>query len=105
MWPVTTARLLHSNYAVMPQPSAKTPQLYHSPEQVEPSSSEVSLPSCRDVCPGKTPTKLVGYNGLFPGPTFRVAAGTETLVRITNSLDPAGLPADLPPEPPCIHGR
>ena len=33
--------------------------------------------------PGKT-TNLVGYNGIFPGPTFKIQRGRETLVRFVN---------------------
>ncbi|KAM0716075.1 hypothetical protein Q7P37_008589 [Cladosporium fusiforme] len=34
--------------------------------------------------PDRGPTKLVGYNGTVPGPTFKVQNGRETVVRVLN---------------------
>jgi bilirubin oxidase len=39
----------------------------------------------QQVYPGKSPAKLVGYDGLSPGPTFQMTRGVESVVRFKNS--------------------
>ncbi|KAF2275287.1 bilirubin oxidase [Westerdykella ornata] len=39
----------------------------------------------QQVYPGLKPARLVGYDGISPGPTFIVPRGTETVVRILNN--------------------
>ncbi|KAI9172636.1 Cupredoxin [Paramyrothecium foliicola] len=39
----------------------------------------------QQVYPTLRPAKLVGYDGMSPGPTFVVPVGTETVVRVLNS--------------------
>lgn len=36
---------------------------------------------------GLPATQMVGYDGMSPGPTFRIAQGTETVVRFVNQYD------------------
>lgn len=38
----------------------------------------------QQVYPNKKPAKLVGYDGISPGPTFIEEKGTETMVRFIN---------------------
>ncbi|KAJ1336168.1 bilirubin oxidase [Microdochium nivale] len=40
----------------------------------------------QQVYPGKQPAKLIGYDGIAPGPTFIVPIGTETIVRVINNI-------------------
>lgn len=40
----------------------------------------------KQLYPGKN-TNLVGYNGMFPGPTFKIQRGRETLVRFVNEYN------------------
>jgi bilirubin oxidase len=44
-------------------------------------------PFTSQVYPGKSPARLVGYNGTSPGPTFIVPRGVETVVRFVNHGD------------------
>jgi len=37
------------------------------------------------VYPGLKPARLVGYDGISPGPTFKVEKGRESVVRFINS--------------------
>lgn len=39
-----------------------------------------------EILPGRT-TRIMGYDGIFPGPTIRARAGQETRIEIANSLD------------------
>lgn len=39
----------------------------------------------QNVYPGKGPAKLVGYDGMAPGPTFHIEKGTEAVVRFINN--------------------
>ena len=41
------------------------------------------------VYPNLGKTKLVGYDGMAPGPTFMVRNGTEAVVRFINKADKA----------------
>ncbi|KAH8595678.1 bilirubin oxidase precursor [Bisporella sp. PMI_857] len=41
-------------------------------------------PFDQQIYPELQPTKLVGYNGISPGPTFRMTFGTEAVVRFIN---------------------
>ena len=41
------------------------------------------------VYPNLGKTKLVGYDGMAPGPTFMVRKGTEAVVRFINKADKA----------------
>ena len=41
--------------------------------------------ACAELLPGKT-TRIWGYDGVFPGPTFKVRRGRPALVRIVNRL-------------------
>jgi bilirubin oxidase len=34
--------------------------------------------------PNLEPAKLFGYDGIYPGPTFRIEKGRETVVRVVN---------------------
>ncbi|KAH7040786.1 Cupredoxin [Microdochium trichocladiopsis] len=43
------------------------------------------LPLTQQVYPGKSPAKLVGYDGYSPGPTFKMNKGTEAVVRFINN--------------------
>ena len=56
-------------------PAWGTPKLY----QVEMRENEV------EIIPGLG-TRIFGYNGMYPGPTFRVRNGEPAIVRFTNSL-------------------
>jgi bilirubin oxidase len=38
----------------------------------------------QQVYPELQPTKLVGYDGIAPGPTFHMTFGTEAVVRFIN---------------------
>lgn len=42
-------------------------------------------PFTKQIYPNLKPARLVGYDGIAPGPTFIVPVGTETVVRIINS--------------------
>ncbi|KAH8657411.1 Cupredoxin [Tricladium varicosporioides] len=47
---------------------------------------EVNIkPLTQQVYPELPPTKLVGYDGISPGPTFHMTFGTEAVVRFINS--------------------
>lgn len=37
--------------------------------------------------PGLNPTSLVGYNGMYPGPTIKATRGREIVVRYINQGD------------------
>ncbi|KAK4169625.1 Cupredoxin [Cladorrhinum sp. PSN259] len=39
----------------------------------------------QQVYPGKAPARLVGYDGMSPGPTFLIERGRETVVRFINN--------------------
>jgi bilirubin oxidase len=39
----------------------------------------------QQVYPGLKPAKLVGYDGVSPGPTFRMTKGREAIVRFKNN--------------------
>lgn len=41
----------------------------------------------QQVYPGLKPAKLVGYDGVSPGPTFRMERGREAVVRFRNHGD------------------
>lgn len=41
-------------------------------------------PFTQQVYPELTPTNLVGYDGISPGPTFHMTFGTEAVVRFIN---------------------
>lgn len=41
----------------------------------------------QQVYPGLKPAKLVGYDGISPGPTFRMERGREAVVRFINHGD------------------
>lgn len=41
------------------------------------------------IYPNLGKTKLVGYDGIAPGPTFKVRNGTEAVVRFINKADRA----------------
>ncbi|KAH7041563.1 Cupredoxin [Microdochium trichocladiopsis] len=46
---------------------------------------EVNIqPLTQQVYPGKSPAKLVGYDGYSPGPTFYMERGVESVVRFIN---------------------
>jgi len=42
-------------------------------------------PLTQQVYPGKSKAKLVGYDGISPGPTFYMEKGTEAVVRFINN--------------------
>jgi bilirubin oxidase len=42
-------------------------------------------PFTRKQYPNLNPTRFVGYDGIFPGPTFHVTKGREAVVRFINS--------------------
>jgi bilirubin oxidase len=44
-------------------------------------------PFTAQIYPGKSPARLVGYNGTSPGPTIIVPRGVETVVRFVNHGD------------------
>ncbi|KAK8045866.1 hypothetical protein PG996_013930 [Apiospora saccharicola] len=44
-------------------------------------------PFDQQIYPDLKPTRLVGYDGISPGPTFIVPRGTETIVRVMNSAE------------------
>ena len=58
-----------------PDPAWGTPKLY----EVEMRENEV------EIIPGLS-TRIFGYNGTYPGPTFRVRNGEPAIVRFRNSL-------------------
>lgn len=58
-----------------PDPAWGTPKLY----EVEMRENEV------EIIPGLS-TRIFGYNGMYPGPTFRVRNGEPAIVRFRNSL-------------------
>lgn len=39
------------------------------------------------IYPNLGKTSLVGYDGIVPGPTFKIVKGRETLVRFVNAYD------------------
>lgn len=45
----------------------------------------VISPFEQQIYPNLRPAKMVGYDGISPGPTFLVPRGTETVVRIINN--------------------
>ena len=60
---------------VTPNPAWGTPKLY----EIEMRENEV------EIIPGLG-TRIFGYNGMYPGPTFRVRNGEPAIVRFRNSL-------------------
>lgn len=44
-------------------------------------------PLTQQVYPGLKPARLVGYDGMSPGPTFRMEKGREAVVRFRNHGD------------------
>ncbi|KAK8137207.1 Cupredoxin [Apiospora sp. TS-2023a] len=44
-------------------------------------------PFNQQIYPDLKPARLVGYDGISPGPTFIVPRGTETVVRVMNSAE------------------
>jgi len=47
---------------------------------------EIELkPLEQQVYPGLKPARLVGYDGISPGPTFKVEKGRESVVRFINT--------------------
>lgn len=42
-------------------------------------------PFSKSFFPGLSPASLVGYDGQFPGPLFRIQRGRQTLIRFVNS--------------------
>lgn len=44
-------------------------------------------PFTQQVYPGLKPARLVGYDGMSPGPTFRMEKGREAVVRFKNYGD------------------
>jgi FtsP/CotA-like multicopper oxidase with cupredoxin domain len=47
----------------------------------------VVKPFEQQVYPGLKPAKLVGYDGMSPGPTIRTERGVEAVVRFTNHAE------------------
>ncbi|KAF5004213.1 hypothetical protein FDECE_9295 [Fusarium decemcellulare] len=41
----------------------------------------------KQIYPGLGKAKLVGYNGISPGPTFRIKRGRQSVVRVVNEYD------------------
>ncbi|KAI0131815.1 Cupredoxin [Xylariales sp. AK1849] len=76
----------------LPIPPVKAPKLtITNPVTNKPIDYyEINIkPLTQQVYPGKSPAKLVGYDGISPGPTFMIERGRETVVRfINNSTSP-----------------
>ncbi|RDW73850.1 hypothetical protein BP5796_07292 [Coleophoma crateriformis] len=70
----------------LPVPPVKTPlTTYTRADGSKVDYYEVHIkPLTQQVYPGLQPTKLVGYDGISPGPTFHMTFGTEAVVRFIN---------------------
>ncbi|KAI0997816.1 Bilirubin oxidase [Podosphaera aphanis] len=52
-------------------------------------------PFTKQIYPNLNATVMVGYNGIYPGPTFKVLQGTQSLVRVVNDKSS--------PNPASVH--
>ncbi|KAF2716563.1 hypothetical protein K431DRAFT_307685 [Polychaeton citri CBS 116435] len=69
----------------VPVPQVKIPLKSYSSHGVEIDYYEVEIkPTEQQVYPNLGKTKLVGYDGQVPGPTFMMKAGREAVVRFIN---------------------
>ncbi|OQO12394.1 hypothetical protein B0A48_03036 [Cryoendolithus antarcticus] len=73
----------------LPIPPTKSPlKTFTFPNQAPIDYYEIDIkPLEQQVYPGKAKTRLVGYDGVSPGPTFRMTKGREAIVRFINHGD------------------
>ncbi|KAK3624293.1 hypothetical protein LTR56_021114 [Elasticomyces elasticus] len=69
----------------LPIPPIKVPTKVYTSNGQTIEYYEVEIkPLTQQVYPGLSKTNLVGYDGISPGPTFRMRKGTQAIVRFIN---------------------
>ncbi|KAK3626459.1 hypothetical protein LTR22_023153 [Elasticomyces elasticus] len=69
----------------LPIPPVKVPKEVYTSNGQSVEYYEVEIkPLTQQVYPGLSKTALVGYDGISPGPTFRMRKGTQAVVRFIN---------------------
>ncbi|KAF8460523.1 Cupredoxin [Kalaharituber pfeilii] len=73
----------------LPIPPVLQPLTSYTPTRGNPIDFyEVSItPFKKQLWPGLEATKLVGYNGIYPGPTIKATRGREIVLRVVNQGD------------------
>ncbi|KAK5675844.1 hypothetical protein LTS10_011575 [Elasticomyces elasticus] len=69
----------------LPIPPIKVPTKVYTSNGQSIEYYEIEIkPLTQQVYPGLSKTALVGYDGISPGPTFRMRKGTQAIVRFIN---------------------